>query len=130
VDTTRQEMIKMRAQRRRTRFQHQQPKPYHQLTLSQLGIPSKLVNALEDVGVFTVEEVLLMSLEDVAVVPNLGESYVKALVDSLKRVGATPPWTSRAICRAMLKTDHPASKRKRRKSKKRKKTKPKPKSPK
>lgn len=121
MDTSRHEMIKMRATRRRTTFRPPVVKPYHQLSLSQLAVPAKAINALEEVGVLTIEELLAMTLSDLAVVPNLGESYVKLLVDALKKVGANPPWTARAICRAMIKTGHPASKRKRNSRRKKKK---------
>lgn len=112
--TTRQEMVQMRAARRRTRFRPPDAKPYTLLSLSELsGVPAKAINALEEVGTLTVPELLSMSLSDLAVVPNLGESYVKLLVASLKKAGANPPWTARAICRAMIQTGHPASKRRR-----------------
>lgn len=126
MDTPRQEMANMRAVRRRTRFKPVVVKNYQHLSLSQLGVPAKAINALEDVGVLTIDELLLMTVSDLAVVPNLGESYIKSLVDALKKVGANPPWTSRSICRAMAKTGHPASKRKRnsRRKKKKKPTKP------
>lgn len=114
----------MRATRRRTRFRPVVVKNYQHLSLSQLAVPAKAINALEEVGVLTIDELLAMSLSDLAVVPNLGEAYVKGLVDALKKVGAVPPWTARAICRAMIKTGHPASKRKRNARRKKKKKKP------
>lgn len=126
MNTTRQEMMAMRATRRRTRFKPTVVKSYDHLSLSQLAVPAKAINALEEVGVLTIDELLAMTLSDLAVVPNLGEAYVKTLVDALKKVGAEPPWTARAICRAMAQTGHPASKRRRNSGRKKKK---KPKSP-
>lgn len=94
------EIDQLRARRSRTRLVVPPQKPYLELSVPELGVPTKTVNALEDCGVTTVEELLAMQPGDLAVVPNLGDSGVSQLIKCLKKAGAKPPWTLRAVRKA------------------------------
>ena len=62
------------------------------LSLAEIGLIVRTVNILEDEGIFTVEDLLTSTREELLKIPNLGEKTLGTIYEALEKLGfhATP----------------------------------------
>lgn len=65
--------------------------PAGKLSVEEIGLPTRVANALMKSGYETVEELAKVKKEELAKVRNLGEKSVKVIVDALAEKGITLP---------------------------------------
>jgi DNA-directed RNA polymerase subunit alpha len=63
-----------------------------ELSLAEIGLIVRTVNCLEDEGIFTVEDLLTCTREELLRIPNLGEKTLETIYEALEKLGfhATP----------------------------------------
>ncbi len=60
------------------------------LSLAEIGLIVRTVNILEDEGIFTVEDLLTATREELLKIPNLGEKTLETIYEALAKIGFHP----------------------------------------
>ena len=63
-----------------------------ELPLAEAGLPVRIVNTMENNGVFLVKDLLEESTETLVSMANIGAKTIREISDCIRKLGLEPPW--------------------------------------